>query len=166
MRPARVISHSAPPPAKEAGFTLVELAVVLAVLGLLAGIVGPRLFRAGEFKARLFADETRAAVRFAQRLAVASGCNVQVTFTASSYELHQQTGCSGASYVQAVTHPGTGATSYLGTAPPGATVSSSVNPLRFDALGRATNASGTVSSASITVADQTIAVIGETGFVH
>jgi len=81
--------------AREAGFTIVELVLVIAIIAFLAAVAGPRLLAIGAMKADLSQSEVLAALRYAQRLAVATGCGVQVQLTASSYTLTQQTGCAG-----------------------------------------------------------------------
>lgn len=148
------------------GMTLTEVVLVLAILGILAAVVGPRFVGVSGFKSSLFFDDVRVALRYAQKLAVATGCNVQVTITASSYTLNQQPSCSGASYTQAVTNPGNGSATYSGSAPAGTTVTSTLNPFRFDALGRATNTSGNVSNVTVTVSGRSLLVVGESGFVY
>ncbi len=154
------------------GFTLVELVSVIAVLGILSAVVGPRFFRADDFNSAFFFDDTLAAVRYGQKLSIATGCNVQVSFTATSYTLNLQdgptsaAGCDGAGYVQAVLHPGTGAATYVGTAPSGVTVSSTVSPLLFGPLGQAMDATETMTDATITVGGRAIDVVGETGLVY
>ena len=153
-------------PRDAAGFTVVELVVVITLLGVLAGVAGPRFFSLQGFSSSQFFDETITALRYGQKLAVASGCEVQVSFTASSYTLNLQNACSGSTYTQAVLNPGTGTSTYTGTAPTGTSVSSDVSPLLFDALGRATNSGGTVSNATVTVGARSISVVGETGLVH
>lgn len=152
--------------AREAGFTIVELVLVIATIALLAAVAAPRFLAIGEMKADLYQSEVLAAVRYAQRLAVASGCGVQFQVTASSYTLTQQTGCAGASWTQAVVDPSTNSASYARFAPAGVALSSTVNPLRFDPLGRATNSAGTVSSATLAVGARTISVVGESGYAQ
>lgn len=153
-------------PARETGFTVVELVLVIAIIALLAAVGTPRFLALGSMQADLYQSEVLAALRYAQRLAVATGCGVQVQLTVSSYTLTQQTGCAGAAWTQAVVDPSTNAAGYARSAPAGVALSSTVNPLRFDPLGRATNAAGTVSSATVSVGARSISVVGESGYAQ
>ncbi|MEM9057799.1 MAG: GspH/FimT family pseudopilin [Pseudomonadota bacterium] len=81
--------------AQLAAFTLVELLVVIVIAGVLASIAGPRFFATNAFDERGYADELGAALRYGQKVAVATGCPVQVTVTAAGYALGQQTAAAG-----------------------------------------------------------------------
>ena len=151
---------------REAGFTIVELVLVIAIIAILAAVAAPRFLAIGAMKADLYQSEVLAAVRYAQRLAVASGCGVQFQVTASSYTLTQQAGCAGAAWTQDVVDPSTNSASYARSAPPGVALSSTVNPLRFDPLGRATNSAGTATDATIAVGARTISVVGQSGYAQ
>lgn len=86
---------------RRAGFTLVELVMTLALLGILAAVVGPQVFSTNTFEARGFHDETLALLRFAHKSAIAQRRPVCVTFTTTSAQLaidadrNQATGASG-----------------------------------------------------------------------
>jgi MSHA pilin protein MshC len=72
------------------GYTVVELVLVITILGIVLGFAVPRFFDNALFAARGYADELAAALRYAQKVAVASGCRVRVRVDASGYALDQQ----------------------------------------------------------------------------
>lgn len=72
------------------GYTVVELVLVIAIAGILLGFAVPRFFDNDLFQRRGYGDELAAALRYAQKVAVASGCRVRVAVDADGYELRQQ----------------------------------------------------------------------------
>jgi len=151
---------------RQTGFTIVELVMVIVMLGILSAVALPKFFKKNTFAERAFFDDTLSAVRYAQKLAVATGCSVKVSISSNSYTLMRQgasgsVSCPGGStYSLAVPHPGTGATSYSGNES-GVTLSSSVPSFIFNSLGSVS------SNATLTVnGSRTISVIAETGFVY
>jgi MSHA pilin protein MshC len=64
-----------------AGFTLVELVVTMLVVGILAVAVAPRFLGSHGFEERGFYDETIAALRYAQKSAIAQRRLVCAAFT-------------------------------------------------------------------------------------
>jgi len=95
------------------GFSIIELVVVVLLLGILSVFALGRLFDQNEFAAKGFFDDTVTAVRFAQKLAVSSGCDVQVSITASSYQLFQGTTCTSGVFTRAVANPANRGNLYL-----------------------------------------------------
>ena len=67
------------------GYTLVELALVIVILGILASFAAPRFFDRAAFADRGYADALAGALRAAQKSAVATGCPVRVTVDATGY---------------------------------------------------------------------------------
>ena len=139
---------------RAAGFTLVELVVVITTLGVLSAIAVPRLLEINDYKERAAYDEVASAVRYAQKLAVASGCEVQVSLAGGGYSLQQHsTSCTSGSFVTISGHPVTSHT-YSDV-----TLTSTPTLLTFDAMGRSSH------SATITVGSKTIQLVAETGYV-
>ncbi len=74
---------------KNRGFTLIELAVVITVLGIVLAIGVPRLLERSDFDAMAFRHELRSAVAHAQRVAIASRRFVCIETTASMVSFTQ-----------------------------------------------------------------------------
>jgi MSHA pilin protein MshC len=147
------------------GFTLVELVVVLVIMGILAAVAAPRFFDDRTFLQRGYYEELASALKYAQKLAVATGCPVRFALSSGGYEARQQAAQSGtcntgdaswATNVQLADGQLLAGTSPLGVAAaPAVTVT-------FDALGR-TNLG---SDQSITVGPFSMTVRAESGFVQ
>lgn len=150
---------------RPAGFTIVELVVTLAIAGVLAATALPRFVRVQDFQERFFFDDTLAGLRYAQKLAVSTGCPVRVDFDPTGYVVTQRTSCAAGAWTQPVHHPSSGSTGFAETAPAGVGLASTLDPIVFDALGRALDGTGAPSDATVSVGARTIAVVGITGFV-
>ena len=121
---------------RHSGFTLIELVVVILLLGILSVFAMGRMFDGNQFKARGFFDDTVTAVRFAQKLAVSTGCAVQVDLKATGYELDQRaTDCTTGSFTRAVANPANRSNPYENDKTAGLSVPSAT--IVFDARGLA-----------------------------
>ena len=80
---------------RRGGFTLVELVLVIAIVALLAAFAAPRFFDNQVFDERSYHDELVSAVRYAQKVAVGSGCSVRIVIDPSGYSLTQQSSLAG-----------------------------------------------------------------------
>ena len=144
---------------RQAGFTLVELVVIMLVLGILSAYVAPKFFSLDDYRSRAAYDELAGALRYAQKLAVATGCEVQVAVAGNNYALQQHsTDCTTGVFATIVNHPVT--TNNL----EGVTLSSTTTPFIFNALGSC-SASPTIEVKVAGVTTHTINVVQETGFV-
>lgn len=103
---------------KENGFTLIELMTVIVLLSILSVAALSRLGGMGAFEEKAFFDEVTSALRYAQKLAQSTGCNVQVTITSSSYQLHQASSCTSATYNRNVLNPADRTSAYQNISPP------------------------------------------------
>lgn len=82
-----------------------ELVIVILLLSILSVFALGGLFNRDQFAAKGFFDDTRNAMRFAQKLAISTGCRVRVTTNTSSYQLLQSTGCTANNYTNPVKNP-------------------------------------------------------------
>ncbi|WP_278386443.1 pilus assembly FimT family protein [Stutzerimonas kunmingensis] len=81
--------------AEQRGFTIVELIMVIVILGIISAVALPRFFDRNTFDERFYFEEVLSSVRYAQKLAVASGCRIQVSQDSSSGKifLHRADNC-------------------------------------------------------------------------
>lgn len=142
------------------GFTLVELVVTLIVLGILAVAVLPRFFDRRDFDARAFLDQTAAALRYAQKSAIAQRRTVCISFGANSVTLTIRSTAGGGACDTDLTGPAGGAP-YTVTAPGSVTFNPVPANFSFDAEGRP-SAGQTIAIDGIAT---TISVVPETGYV-
>jgi MSHA pilin protein MshC len=142
------------------------MVMTIVILGILSSTVLPRFFDLSSYQERVFFDDTLAAIRYAQKLAVATGCNVQVAIAGNTYLLKrpsavdrsQCASTTAADFTRDVTNPSTGEGYYSGSQS-GITLTPAT--FYFNALGTAS------SGLDIAVGSaKTITVIQETGFVY
>jgi MSHA pilin protein MshC len=75
---------------RNSGFTLIELVTTLVLIGVLAAVAAPRFADNRAFDQRGYADELAAGLRYAQRLAIASNCDVSFGIAANQYSAFQR----------------------------------------------------------------------------
>ncbi len=135
-----------------AGFTLVELVTVILLLGILSAIAIPRLFNLNNYQTRAAYDEVVGAVRYAQKLAVASGCPVRVQLAAGGYSLQQRADCDTGIFADiSADHPVSSSNFD--------SVALSPTAFTFDAMGRSSK------EVDIDVGDLSFTVVAATGYV-
>ncbi len=151
-----------------AGFSLMELVMVISITGILAVVALPRFFDRGVFDESGYFEETLAAVRYAQKVALASGCDVQVSINAGGYSLSRRnTGCSTGTFSVAIPHPSR-AGGFAASPPAGTSVGGTAS-LYFDRAGRPRDpGSGSILGAAtnLSIGALGMRIEAETGYSH
>jgi MSHA pilin protein MshC len=148
------------------GYTLVELIIVIIIIGIMAVSVMPRLFTLDAYNVAAYNNEVLNSIRYAQKIAIGTGCDVQVSHTSNSLTINMRQGCTAGAFNVNVRDPATNANSYVKQAPSGVLLSSSGFPIRFDRIGRAYNSSSQVVNLQLQVGSKIIKIIGETGYAY
>jgi MSHA pilin protein MshC len=137
------------------GFTLIELVTVIVIAGILSAVAGQRGYT----------EQLGAALRLAQKAAVASDCPSQVTLTASTYAVAQQAvsgnTCNPSDTTWSTPVVGMDGQAVSGTAPTGITASPA-GVFVFNGSGGLTSSPAT----SIAIGTDTITLDATTGYVQ
>lgn len=147
--------------------------MVIVIIGILAAVVGPRFFDRQVFDERLFFEESLAAVRYGQKLAVASGCPVRIrvpgpTVASSGYALHYAAACGAIGAGAAVADPMDRGRSYERALPSGVAIGQSLD-ITFNWLGCLSANSGCPAGTAVQsamVGGFNLTVHAATGFIE
>jgi len=149
------------------GFTLIELVIVIALMGILGAVAGSRMLTSQGFASRGFYDETQAVVRYAQKTAIAWRRTIVVCVEADKLSAISNSDCNAPVYVPHPANPANPLKS--STAPSGVTLSPT-GSFSFDSGGRpSVPLPGTTITLNSTNADdpvRQIIVAAETGYVY
>jgi prepilin-type N-terminal cleavage/methylation domain-containing protein len=155
----------APRATRGAGFTLIELVVVMTLIGVLAVNLGPKFFTQSVFSERSYADELAAALRSTQKTAVITGCPAELTVTSTTYVATQQAvsnnSCNTADNTWSTAVVGLDGAAIAGSAP-SSTTAGPTGIYVFDDQGRLISSPGT----TITLGARTISIVAGTGYVQ
>lgn len=166
--------------ARQQGFTLVELVMVLVILGVLAVFALPRILGSSDTAARGLHDSTLSYLRFAHKTAIAQRRTVCVAFTNTTVSLRIANtaggyDCSGANGGVLNGADGKQSVSVSGASYSAATVNgiaclATPAAFSFDGLGQPVNGSGVALGAAqcmqVGTASNSITVEAATGYVH
>ena len=148
------------------GFSLVELIVVIILLGILGVAATSKLFDSSSFEASSFHLEAINAFRYAQKTAIATGCEVEASLlSGGSFAVNFKTGgtdtsCGNGAFSEPVLHPDMSGP-YAATAPAGISISNDLI-ISFNSAG--SPSSGGAWTA--TIGGNPITVEAVTGFVY
>lgn len=158
------------PCAAEAGFTLIELIVVMVMITVLAAMAIPRFVGRNAFDTFGFSEQTGAMLRYAQKSAIAQRRTICVGLSGSDVVMTRATAADTYTCSASVINPADG-TTWQRPLPSGVSVTGLSSPVRFNALGQPVDSSGSVLGSNLSIVisgefSRTLVVEAETGYVH
>lgn len=139
---------------------------MISIVGILAVSAAPRFLSVSDLSGVRAHRQALGDLRYARQLASASGCPVQVDLDATGYRLTMQAACRSGAFTLDVVDPVSNATPFDVRLPSGAALTTTVDPIVFDVIGRATTSVGVVTDVDVEVAARAIEIVGETGLVR
>ena len=145
----------------QSGFTLIELILVIVLLGIISAVAIPRFSNTSSFDERVLFDDTLNALRYSQKVAIASGCNIRFTINNNSFSVLRDDSCDSGNFASGLTvnHPASGEANYTGSQA-NISLTATQATTTFDALGRA-NVDNTIS-----IGSRQISIVSATGFSY
>lgn len=147
------------------GFTLLEIASAVVIVGIIAAFTAPRFFDDKTFLERGYYEELAASLKYARKLAIVSSCPVRVQVTAHGYTASRRSrhdgGCDATDSSWSTNVQLADGQLLSGVSPVGVSSAPPV-AITFDALGR----TDLPSDQRITVGQFALTVIASTGLVE
>ncbi len=147
------------------GFSIFELVIVIVLLGILSVYALSSFFDQDEIAARGFFDDTVNAVRFAQKLAISTGCDVRVSTVAAGYSLLQSSASTANDFSNPVVNPANRGTNYQNLNVPSGFSLAPTTSITFNARGIPDSGSDVAFSITDGVTTYSFNVDGQTGLV-
>jgi len=143
-------------PLKSKAFTLIELVMVIILLGILAGVVGPRFFSLSAYHEKFYIQDFLSALRYSRLTAEVSNCRVQFNLQANGFDLKQNQNCNqippSNNFIFTVKRPSDPSQAYASTEKPASmtvtvvdSANTSSNTFYILPSGRVTNGAGAAS---------------------
>ncbi len=96
-----LMSETARRRVRHAGFTMVELIVVLVIAGILSAVAIERFFDSATIEVREYSDQARAIIRYGQKLAIAQNRPIYVSATGNRFALCTASACGNGTLINA-----------------------------------------------------------------
>jgi len=135
------------------------------LLGILSAYAFSSIFDQDEIAARGFFDDTVNAVRFAQKLAVSTGCDVRVATVATGYTLLQSSTCTANDVANPVVNPANRGNNYQNLNVPSGFTLAPTTAITFNARGIPDSGSDVAFTITDGVTTYSFNVDGQTGLV-